>query len=191
MWFKVCFHSNSGKAKANRWGQCRHCYCHRSNKSIWEVLFKQSIHLSRPIQVTRVTKGDLSENFCFTLWGTCIYYLIFWIIKQSVSSWQHWCPYQKSMFFTWSARCHDTAIGNQPHCLHPATVEFILLQTVSSRYDINFDNGEYVHLENSIRKGNKNVLYDTHILPRNDVNCDTESFKKFYFICKGSSNRSI
>ena len=56
-------------------------------------------------------------------------------------------------------------IGKGQHCLHLATAEYLLLGTVSSRYDINVDDGEYVHLENSIKKGNKIVLYDAHIVP--------------------------
>ena len=75
-------------------------------------------------------------------------------------------------------------IGKGPHCLHPATAEYLLLGTVSSRFDVNVDDGEYIHLENSIKKGDKNVLYDAHIVPTNDVNRDIESFKKFYFIYK-------
>ena len=93
-----------------------------------------------------MTTGDLSDNFCFTLWRTCIYYLVIF--------WDH-----QTMFFSSNinALTKNQCIllgqlgamallymGKGPHCLHPATVEYLLLGNVSSRFDINVDDSMFI-----------------------------------------------
>ena len=157
--------------------------CHRGNESFWRVLFKQNINLSNLIRVIWAGEKAFDDG------GPFREFLFYSMANLHLLS-CHFFESSNNLFFSSNT---DALIKNQhfllgqlgamallyigkgPHCLHPATAEYLLLGTVSSIFHVNVDDGEYVHLENSIKKSEKNVLYDAHIVPTNEVNRDIES----------------